>query len=314
MKQNTELLIESILDRIDSTAIKVNWKSEGSLSMLGERKSAVRGHGTEFFELDFYQPGDDIRNIDWAATAKTGRKKPLKIIFQEERQIAAHVLVNIDRSMDFGTMRCSKRELAAEMAAAIFYSVNETQDRAGAIAYSRQGVADEVVPASMGRSLYPSLTCILESEPIADAELNAGAPAKSKDGLARALSILPLHRSMVFVVSDFIHMTETDWNQLEDAALLHDVICIYVQDLRERELPGVGLFGCVYELQDYDGGTTLMWNNFFSRRAHARAFREQETRIKSELTRRNCEVVVVSTEESDDAVMTRILDLFGTHE
>lgn len=311
MKRETEILIESILDRIDCTAININWKSEGALPMLGERKSSFRGHGTEFFELDYYQPGDDIRHIDWAATARSGREKPLKIVYQEERQIETHVLVNIDSSMEFGTVRCSKRELAAEMAAAIFYCVNETRDRAGVVVYSRHGVEDEVMPSAVPRSLYSSLTSILETQ--AKQPSNRAEAASNSDGLFRALSILPAHRSLVVVVSDFINMTQTDWNQLEESALYHDVICVYVQDLRERELPGVGIFGCVYEVQDYDGGTALLWNNFFSRRAHARRFRKHADRIKSELARRHCEFVVVSTEESDDSVMPRILDLFGTH-
>lgn len=304
---DTEALIAAIEERVEAAAINIRWKTGRSLGSIGERRSKSKGEGMEFLELDDYQPGDNVRLIHWPSTAKTGGRRPIKVVKQEERRIDCYVLANIDPSMNFGTIRCSKRMVAAEMTATIFYSVHKTRDRAGLIPYSRWGIEGDVILAgNVRKRIYPALTGILETEAVA----TTGKPAAG--GLASALAELPPHRSLVFVVSDFLMMAERDWDELANAAVDHDIIAVYVQDLRERELPKVWWPGCAYELQDYDGNSVLIWNSPRKRRQYAEAFRLHEARVTAALTERQCQLVTVSTEQGD-AAMPAIFTLFANH-
>lgn len=318
MKPETEQAIDEIFLRIVECPIPIIWKSESPMPGTGERKSTFRGPGMDFLEIDYHQLGDDPRFIDWNATAQTGGEVPMQVVYQEDKEIKAYVLVDISDSMEFGTVRTTKRTVAAEMAASIFYSLNKTKDKVGYTIFTRHGVLETMPARSAMTNLYPALTTIMEADNMSGVELmdNPG------DGLAKALSGLPPRRSLVFVISDFINMTEKDWAELAEMSVLHDVVCIYVQDRRERELPQLvssglsgwifGWLGCFYTIEDYQGQRRMIWNSTRTRRKYAENFRRHEAAITGALDDRNCQWMVISTEEGDAAI-PKVLELFGTH-
>lgn len=312
MKPNTELEIETILQRIAFCAIPLDWKSENPLPGVGERKSKYRGPGFDYVEFVQFEDGDDPRHINWAMTARATDDEVIwRTVHQEEKEVRSVVLVKTGHSMDFGTVRTTKRHLAAEMTASIFFALDKTRDKAGMILYSRDAVLEDLQPKAAMTNLYPALEAILEVDPYAPQAI-----AQKGDGLSKALSGLPLQKSLVFIVSDFQDMSEKDWLELANTACYHDVVCIYVQDRRERELPKLpgflGWLGCFYAIQDYDGNRRFIWNNAATRRNYTANFEKHRGQILSSLEDRLCQVLQVSTEEGD-AALPKVLDLFSGH-
>lgn len=303
MQTDFDRQIDAIMRRVVQQPIPIDWKSDNPLPGIGDRKSHFRGPGDDFFELDEYQIGDDVRTIDWVTSRKMQRL--MKIVYQEVKEIKTYILFDKSSSTNFGTHRCTKRTLGAEMAASVMFSIEKTRDKVGLIAYNRNGVLDEIPARFSTTNLYPVMYSILdESAPIVG---NA-----SGDGLAKALSGLPDSRSLVFIISDFMNMSPEDWHQLANMALLHDVICIYTQDLRERELPVVPWPGCYYVLQDHEGNRRSIWNSARTRREYSDNFKRHEAAITAKLEANHCAWMVVSTEEGDAAI-PKVLHLFAGH-
>jgi uncharacterized protein (DUF58 family) len=312
MKATTELEIENILQRIAFCGIPIDWKSEDPLPGVGERKSKYRGPGADYVEFVPFEDGDDPRHINWAMTARATDDDVIwRTVHQEEKEVKSVVLVKIGHSMDFGTVRTTKRHLAAEQAASVFFALDKTRDKGGCIVYSRDEVLEDLQPKAAMTTLYPALEAILECDPYKPAAIE-----QKGDGLSKALSGLPLQKSLVFIISDFEDMSERDWLELGNTACYHDVVCIYVQDRRERELPKLpgifGWLGCFYVLQDYNGNRRLIWNNTATRRKYAANFQKHEAGIITSLEDRLCQSMVVSTEEGDAAI-SKVLDLFSGH-
>lgn len=312
MKNETELEIAEILERVAFCAIPITWKSDNPLPGVGERKSNFNGPGYDFREIDLFQDGDDVRHINWAVTARASDENEMwKTVHQEEKEVKSFVLVKVGHSMDFGTARATKRTLAAEMTASILFALDKTRDKAGLIVYTRDTAIADIPVSSASNVLYPGLTAILEADPY-----SPEAFASKGDGLAKALSGLPISRSLVFVVSDFLDMSKKDWDELHEMALYHDVICIYVQDRREIELPKPAGFlqsiGWFYNLSDSNGNSQWIWNSRNTRRKFTENFRAHEATVLAALSERMCESLTVVTDEGDAAI-PRILNLFSSH-
>lgn len=312
MKNTTELEIENILQRIAFCAIPIDWKSENPLPGAGERKSKYRGPGADYVEFVPFEDGDDPRHINWAMTARATDDDIIwRTVHEEEKEIRSYVLVKTGHSMDFGSVRTTKRHLAAEITASVFFALDKTRDKAGLILYSRDCVLDDIPAKNAMSNLYLALETILETDPY-----GKRAVEQKGDGLSKALSGLPSQRSLVFIVSDFMDMSSKDWLELGNAATYHDIICVYVQDRRERELPKLpgllGVVGCFYAIEDYDGNRRLIWNNARTRRKYAANFKNHEAAILASLEERLCQCLVVSTEEGD-AALPKVLDLFAGH-
>lgn len=352
MKPETEQLIGEIMRAVVETAIPLDWKSDSPLPGVGDRKSFYRGPGTDFFEIDEYQPGDDVRTINWATTAQTGGRIVYKTVYQEQKDVKVFGLVDVSDSMDFGTKRCTKRHLAAEILASVMHSADKTRDKVGLTVFSRSGVEDELPARFVATNLYPAMVSALETRA-------TKSPIKTGDGLAKALSGLPLSRSLVVIISD-CNWSKKDWDELANASLLHDIIVVYVQDIRERELPVVpgsraatgacalvgatggaaaGFFfgnllgaviggligltigvllgmkagsGCHYTLQDADGNRQSVWNDPKARKVYAANFKRREAAVLAGLEARHCVPLVVSTEEGE-AAYQKILAIFAGH-
>ncbi len=193
----------------------------------GEYESAFKGRGMEFEEVREYQPGDDLRPIDWNVTARMDH--PYVKQHREERELTVMLLVDTSASTDFGTAGKLKSEVAAEVAALLAYTAIKSHDRVGLIAFSDQ--VELYIPPKKGRGhVWRVIRAILTLE-----------PSHRGTDLAAALDYLgrvSRRRAVAFLISDFWDGGFDD--RLRVAARRHDLTAIPVLDRREAELPPVG--------------------------------------------------------------------------
>jgi uncharacterized protein (DUF58 family) len=227
----------------------------------GEYHSTFKGRGMEFEEVREYQPGDDIRLIDWNVTARSGL--PFIKKFKEERELTLLFLVDVSASERFGTREKWKSETAAEVCAIIAFAAAFNNDKVGLALVTDQ--VERYVPPAKGKS---HILRVIR-------ELLYFSPQSKKTSLAAGLEYVlnvQRRRSIVFLVSDFI---DTGWERaLSVAARKHDIIALVLSDPREEDLPPVGLLA----LEDAETGlrtvvdaSSLEFRRIYAGRA--RAFR-----------------------------------------
>ncbi|HUF50515.1 MAG TPA: DUF58 domain-containing protein [Longimicrobiales bacterium] len=203
----------------------------------GEYQSVFRGQGMEFSEVREYEPGDDVRNIDWNVTARTGHPYVKKHV--EERELTVLLLVDLSGSEQFGTRGRFKAELAAELAAVLALSAVRNNDRVGLVIFSDH--IEHVVPPRKGRRhVLRLIRDVLAFRPAGRGTDIAGA----LDYVARLLA----HRGIIFLLSDFAprhDATEAEHAHWEKTLRLvsrrHDVVGISITDPAEMDLPAVGI-------------------------------------------------------------------------
>ena len=193
----------------------------------GAYHSVFKGRGIEFDEVREYQPGDDVRAIDWNVTARQGH--PYLKKFVEERELTVLLAVDISASQDFGSAGQRKQELAAELAALLAFSAIRNHDRAGLLLFSDQ---DELYLAPR-RGRTHGLRLVREL--VACERRHRGTNLRhALEGLARSLR----RRAVVFLISDFLD--EGYERALALLARRHDLVAIRVLDERELALPAAG--------------------------------------------------------------------------
>lgn len=252
----------------------------------GEYHSAFKGQGIEFAEVREYEPGDDVRSIDWNVTARVGR--PFVKRFTEERQQTVIVAVDVSASGRFGSTDRSKGRLSVEVAAVLALSAARNNDRVGLVLFSA-GV-DRFIPPTKGRTHQLRML----------RELLGAEPAGPSSGLGEALSTLDrvLHRrSIVFVISDFDAGgagEPEDWTTpMRLLSRRHEVVALTVSDPREQSLPRLGLI----TFEDPETGRRVLFDTGSGRRRRrfaARARRDDDALLA---TLRRCGVdrVALST-------------------
>jgi uncharacterized protein (DUF58 family) len=217
--------VAEILRKVQRIQIAAN-RSVNAL-FAGQYKSVFRGRGMEFDEVRPYQPGDDIRTIDWNVTARTGDCFIKR--FCEERELTVLFLVDISASGIFGTTRQAKLDVAVEIAALLMFSALKNNDKVGLITF-----CDDVIdfhPARKGKShVLRLIRNLVDVRPIS-----------RETHLERPLEFLnrvQKRRAVVFLISDFLD--ELPRRMLGITHRRHDVTAISVEDSLEREFPDVG--------------------------------------------------------------------------
>jgi uncharacterized protein (DUF58 family) len=250
---------------------------------LGEYHSVFRGRGIEFSEVRQYEPGDDVRLIDWNVTARMGAPYVKKYI--EERELTVMLVVDLSASSSFTTAGITKRELAAEVAATLAFAAIANGDRVGLLAFSDQ-VEQYIKPAKSRRHALRIIRELLYRHPQGRGTDIAGALAF----LARVMR----RRAIVFVLSDFFDAGYEP--ELRAAALRHEIVALTLNDARERELPDVGLL----EVEDAESGsrTVIDTSNRRIRAAWSRRAEELRDRRRRTLAAVGVEEVPLSTDAS----------------
>ncbi len=199
----------------------------------GEYHSAFKGRGMSFAEVREYQPGDDVRDIDWNVTARMAR--PYVKVFEEERELTLILLIDLSASQTFGTRQRTQRELATEIAATLAFSAMQNNDKIGVIFFTDR--IEKFIPPQKGRKhvLY-IIRELLDFQP----------QGKRTDvGIAlEYLMRVVTKRAIAFVLSDF-RDTADFTRPVSVAARKHDLVSIRFYDRFMEHLPDVGLLKVV---------------------------------------------------------------------
>jgi uncharacterized protein (DUF58 family) len=258
----------------------------------------------DFDEVREYTPGDEVRTIDWNVTARAGR--PFVKKFTEERELTIFLLVDISASGNFGSGLASKRDLAAELASVLAFSAIRNSDKVGLLLYTDQ--IERYLPPKKGRRhVLRVVRDILYHTPVA-----VGTDTVKALDVANRL----LHRrAIVFLISDF----ETAADPVVARAMLrramrrtnrrHDLIAVHVQDIRERELPDVGIVA----LEDAESGEIIELDTASA--AVRKRFKEQslerDRRLVSDLRSEGIDTLQLQT---DAPYMPALQRFFKTRE
>jgi uncharacterized protein (DUF58 family) len=194
----------------------------------GEYRSVFKGQGMEFSEVREYQPGDEVRSIDWNVTARMSR--PFVKRYIEERELTVMLVVDLSGSERFGTVKRFKSELASELAAVLAMSAIRNNDRVGVLLFTDR--VEHVIPPRKGRRhVLRIIRDLLAFEPVG----RGTDMVTAIDYVARMLN----EHAIVFIVSDFL---EADIDHpLKLLAQRHDVVAVTVEDPSERLLPDIGI-------------------------------------------------------------------------
>jgi len=209
--------------------------------LAGEYGSVFKGRGMEFDEVREYQPGDDVRAIDWNVTARAG--KPFVKRFREERELTVVFVVDLSASGSFGSVCRLKNDVAAELCALLAFSAVKNNDKVGLIVFTDQ--VEKFIPPQKGvRHVLRVIREILSFKPGQTQTDIAGA----LDYLGRVLG----RRAVVFLISDF--QADGFDHALRVVSRRHDMIAITVRDPRESAFPDAGLL----ELEDVETGEVIL--------------------------------------------------------
>ena len=232
----------------------------------GEYHSVFKGAGIAFDEVREYQPGDDVRAIDWNVTARMGH--PFIKRYIEERELTVLLVIDWSGSQFFGTSRHEKKDVAAEIAAILAFSAIANNDRVGLLGFTDR--IERFIPPRKGiRHVLRLLREVLCCQPQGRGTSLRGA----LDFVSRVLH----RRAIVFLISDFL--SEDFEVPLKRTARKHDLVGIRITDAREEELPAVGLL----EIEDAETGSRRLLNT--SNRMVRKSLEEQAGRRSQDLHR-----------------------------
>lgn len=256
----------------------------------GEYRSVFKGRGMEFNEVREYQPGDEVRDIDWNVTARMGR--PFIKKFVEERELTVMLVVDASGSSQFGSRKRFKSELAAELCAVLAFSAIRNKDKVGLIIFTDR-IEKFVPPGKGSRHVLRVIREVLYFK-----------PRGKKTDISLALEYLNkvTRRSTVaFLVSDF--KTSGFEKALKIASKRHDLIAVMVSDPREKELPAVGLV----RLMDAETGEEILLDTSdrsLRRRFEKQSHREEEETLKV-FRQSDVDCIQVSTDQPYEAALLR---------
>ncbi len=266
---------EQVLRRLE---FKVVRRLDGFL--FGDYSGVFYGPSLDLAEVREYQPGDEVRRIDWNVTARVHRLFVRQ--YREERELTAWLLVDRSPSMTFGTRRQLKRDTATEFAGVAAYIVTRHGDKAGLMTFPGRG---PLVPPRGGRTQALRILHSLDRSAGGEAGTDL---AESLQQAARGLR----RRSLVFLISDFL--SEGSWDRpLVELARRHDLIAVWVHDPAEFELPDVGgMF-----VEDVESGERL-WVDTSDpriRQAYRQLVAQQRQRVQESCRRARVDVLELST-------------------
>jgi uncharacterized protein (DUF58 family) len=279
-----------LLKKVRQIEIKTRGLSKNIFA--GEYHSAFKGRGMTFSEVREYQYGDDIRSIDWNVTARFGH--PYIKVFEEERELTVVLLIDVSGSRDFGTVSKFKKDIFTEIAATLAFSTIQNNDKIGVIFFSDK--IEKFIPPAKGKK---HVLFIIR-------ELLNFTPQSNKTDIGNALRYFTnaiKKSSTAFVISDF--MDSKFEKELVIANRKHDVVSLQVYDLRETELPDVGLV----KLKDAETGERI-WVDTSDKRlrtSYKHAWAESQLALQKVFTKSGVDFVSMSS--ADDYVKT-LMKLF----
>ena len=272
---------EELLKRVRKIEIKARKLSRNIFA--GEYHSQFKGRGMAFSEVREYQPGDDVRSIDWNVTARLN--KPYIKVFEEERELTVMLLVDVSGSRHFGTLSQMKRDMMAEVAATLAFSTIANNDKVGVIFFSDK--IEKFIPAKKGKTHVLHII----------RELLSFEPTSAGTDIAQALQYFAnaqKRHCTAFLISDFIGAGNM-YQPLMIASNRHEVNAIQIYDRREAELPNIGLV----KFHDAETGNDLWVDTAITsvRDYYVQAWRDNQNEMQQLFTRTGVSHVSVRTDE-----------------
>ena len=264
---------------------KIEIKSRGLSSNIfaGKYHSAFKGRGMAFSEVRAYQYGDDVRDIDWNVTARTGN--PHVKVFEEERELTVMLLIDVSGSLDFGTRAEIKRDVVTEISATLAFSAIQNNDKIGVVFFSDK--VEKYIPPKKGRK---HILYIIH-------EMLDFKPQSRKTDLSCALEFLVSalkRKCTAFLISDF-YARKSFEKQMMICSNKHDVVAIQVFDPFAKTLPDVGLM----KIMDLETEHEMYIDTSDKklRNAHSKYWQEREQELESLFKRSNVDSVAIATNE-----------------
>ena len=293
------MIPREILKKIRQIEIRTNRLVTETLA--GQYHSVFKGQGMNFDEVREYQPGDDVRAIDWNVTARMNH--PFIKKFVEERELTVMLVVDVSGSGLFGSRAQSKRELAAEIASVLAFSAIRNNDKVGLLLFTDE--VEKFIPPRKGRShVLRVIREVLFFE-----------PKRRGTDLVHALEfmgrVLP-HKAIVVVISDFItpsgggRLPMPLQTALRMANRRHDVVAVHIADRYELELPALGRL----TLEDAETGEILELNTgpAASRDAFALRQQKQSEDLARQFRSSGIDAIQLHTDESYSAALGRFFE------
>jgi uncharacterized protein (DUF58 family) len=269
-----------LLRKVRKIEIKTRGLSKNIFA--GEYHSAFKGRGMAFSEVRDYQYGDDIRNIDWNVTARFNH--PYIKIYEEERELTVMLIVDVSGSRNFGTISQLKKNLITEIAAVLSFSAIQNNDKIGMIMFSSR--IEKFIPPKKGRQhILRIIRELINFEP-ADRQTNL------TEALRYFTNVIK-KRSTAFIISDFIDENYED--ALKIAGKKHDIIALNIYDIREQEIPPVGLI----HVKDAETGK-LLWidsSNKKTRENYSLWWNQEQLRLSELFNRYGIDSARMRTDE-----------------
>lgn len=282
---------KDLLKKVRKIEIKTRGLSQNIFA--GVYHTAFKGRGVTFSEVREYQPGDDVRDIDWNVTAR--QNKPFVKVYEEDRELTLMLLIDVSASELFGSTEGSKRDKMAEIAATLAFSSIANNDKVGVIFFSDE--IEKYIPPKKGKThILLIIREILNLQP--------KGKGTNIDNALQFLNRALKKRCTAFLLSDFIDDSDY-YHNMSVANNKHDVVAIRVFDEKDMKLPDVGLL----RARDLETGTQRWVDTSLpsTRREYEQnAFRYVQ-KISSTSTRCGVDYLSVSTEED---FVKKLLDLF----
>jgi len=271
-----------------------------SRPQAGLHHSKFRGRGMEFSEVRMYQPGDDVRSIDWRVTAR--RQKPHTKLFHEERERPLLIVCDQSRSQFFGSQLAFKSVRAAETAALFSWAALEHNDRVGGIVFSEQG-HQEIKPSRNRKSIMRLLKGISDFNQALT--INSQLPEDAfqfNDALVETIR-LAKPGTLIVIISDFRHLNEECEKRLTMLSKHNELLLVRTIDPIEQQLPPPGFYPVS------DGTETLIIDSQSSttRKNYANWAAQQKENLVSLCIRLKAPYIEVSTHESPINALQRML-------
>jgi uncharacterized protein (DUF58 family) len=272
---------KELLKKVRKIEIKTRGLSQNIFA--GEYHSAFKGRGVIFSEVREYQPGDDVRDIDWNVTAR--HNKPYVKVYEEERELTLMLLIDVSGSGDFGAKGVEKKEMMAEIAATLAFSSLQNNDKVGVIFFSDR--IEKFIPPKKGKKhILLIIREIIDFQPESrGTDLNVALKF-----MTNALK----KRVTAFLLSDFIDNHDYA-HSLTMANKKHELAAIQVYDERDSRLPDIGLM----HVSDLETGAER-WIDTSSKRvrkAYERAWYDRQQLLTSIVARSGVELAHVRTDE-----------------
>lgn len=263
--------------------IEIKTRGLSNNIFAGEYHSAFKGRGMAFSEVREYQYGDDVRDIDWNVTARLG--KPYVKVFEEERELTVILMIDVSGSLDFGTSKQTKRQLATEIAATLAFSAIQNNDKIGVIFFTDR--VEKFIPPKKGRKhiLY-IIRELLNFEPVSS-RTDVGAAVEFMTNAIKK-------RCTVFILSDFFDKGDFT-SQLTIANRRHDVVALQIYDQRLTELPNIG----IVKVRDVETGaeTYIDTSSQRTRREHHEWWVRNQVLLRNIFTKSSVDNISIRTDE-----------------